>query len=188
MTKGRLIIISLLIGIALTAMSFVILKKQNVATGIIFIGDSHAIGIGEKVKGTTVETSLSKVGWNLKQLTTALNNYSINKSVSKVFISIGTNEGFAASDKIEDFVSLLQQKFPNATFYIFKGSYGWSGKYENLNAKYDLIPFYQRFEDAGVNVLDNGLGYFSTSGKAHSVTSTQAIAIINEINNIITNG
>jgi hypothetical protein len=151
----------------------------------IFIGDSHAVMIGEKIKGAIIDNQLAKSGWALPKVFTNLKAYPINKEIGKVFISIGTNEGFAKSDKIEEFVDELKRKFPNADLYIFKGSYGWSGKYENPNAERDLIPFYKRFQDNGVSVLKSGLGYFKTDAQAHSTSSTQAKSIIEEIKNII---
>ena len=36
----------------------------------------------------------------------------------------------------------------------------------------------------GVTILNNGLGYFSTDAQAHSTSSSQAKAIIAEINSI----
>jgi hypothetical protein len=160
-------------------------KAKEKSKKIIFIGDSHAVMIGEKINGAIIDKRLATSGWALPKVLSNLKAYPINKEIGKVFISIGTNEKFAKSDKIEEFVNELKTKFPNADLYIFKGSYGWSGKYENPNAERDLVPFYKRFEDSGVSVLKNGLGYFKTDAQAHSTSSTQAKAIIEEIKNII---
>jgi hypothetical protein len=175
----------ILIGVFIAAKTSKI--KNATAKDIIFIGDSHAIGIASKIPNAKADPLLSKVGWSLNSLIKAFKNYDINKNVRYVFISIGTNEGFTSSDKIEYFVDLLKNKFPNALFYIFKGSYGWSGKYENHNASNDLISFYQRFSDSGVNVLQNGLGYFPSDSKAHSLNSIQVEKIVEEIKYIINN-
>jgi hypothetical protein len=160
------------------------LFSTNNTTGKnIVIGDSHAVMIGAKVKNATVPTQLAHSGWNVYNLIDALLIYPVSPDVSKVFLSIGTNSGYNKNDNIESLVSKIYAKFPNAKLYVFKGSYGWSGKYENVNAKSDISPYYQRFSYLGATVLNNGLGYFATDAKAHSTSSTQAIAIINEINN-----
>jgi hypothetical protein len=156
---------------------------NNTSTGKnIVIGDSHAVMIGSKVKNATASTQLAHSGWNVSNLITALNSYPVSPDVSKVFLSIGTNSGFNKNDNIESLVSKIYAKFPNARLYVFKGSYGWSGRWENPNAKNDLVPYYQRFSYLNATVLNNGLGYFPTDAKAHSTSSEQAKAIINEIN------
>lgn len=159
-----------------------ILATKNTSGRNIVVGDSHGVMIGAKIKNGKAEPLLSKSGWFLKDLMKALNNYPVSSDVSNVFISIGTNGGFTKYDKIEELVTLLKEKFPNSNLYAFKGSYGWSGKWENTKAAQDQIPYYKRFENMGVTILNNGLGYFSTDAGAHSTNSAQAKAIINEIN------
>ena len=151
----------------------------------LVVGDSHGVMIGAKIKNGKADPLLSKSGWNVSNVINALNSYPISPDVSNIFISIGTNGGYNKNDKIEQLVTQLKEKFPNAYLYAFKGSYGWSGKWENSRAAQDLIPYYERFANMGVIILDNGLGYFSTDAGAHSTTSSQAKAIINEINSII---
>lgn len=163
------------------------IKKNPFLGRNIVIGDSHGVMIGSKLKNAKAEPSLSKSGWSLSSLLTALSGYPTSSDVSNVFISIGTNGQYNKNDKIEQLVTLLKEKFPNAYFYAFKGSYGWSGQYGNPNAASDQIPYYKRFQDMGVTILNNGLGYFSTDAQAHSTSSSQAKAIIAEINYIITN-
>jgi hypothetical protein len=148
----------------------------------IIVGDSHAVMIGSKVKNAKVDSKLAHSGWRVSDLLNALSTYPVSNDVGMVFISIGTNGQYYKGDKIEALISKLQQTFPNADLFVFKGSYGWSGIYGNPNAEQDQIPYYQRFEDAGVTLLTNGLGYFATDAQAHSTTSEQAKAIINEIN------
>jgi hypothetical protein len=153
----------------------------------LVVGDSHGVMIGAKINNGKADPLLSKSGWNVSNVLNALNSYPISTDVSNIFISIGTNGGFNKNDKIEELVSQLKQKFPNAYLYAFKGSYGWSGKYNNPNAASNQIPYYKRFEDMGVIILNNGLGYFSTDAGAHSTSSSQAKAIINEINSYTSN-
>jgi hypothetical protein len=161
------------------------IKKNPFLGRNIVIGDSHGVMIGSKLKNAKAEPSLSKSGWSLSSLLTAVSAYPKSSDVSNVFISIGTNGQYSKNDKIEQLVTLLKEKFPNAYFYAFKGSYGWSGQYGNPNAASDQIPYYKRFQDMGVTILNNGLGYFSTDAQAHSTSSSQAKAIIAEINSKI---
>jgi hypothetical protein len=147
----------------------------------LVIGDSHGVMIGSKVKNAIVDPKIAKSGWTVSNLINALSNYPVSKDVAKVFISIGTNGQYNKNDKVETLVKTIKEKFPNANLYIFKGSYGWSAS-GNENAAKNQAPYYQRFENVGVNVLNNGLGYFSTDAQAHSTSSSQAKAIISEIN------
>ena len=157
----------------------------------LIVGDSHAVLIGSKINGAKVEPRLAKSGWRVSNLMSALSSYPVTSDVCSIFISIGTNGQYSPSDNVEGLISLINSKFPNADLYLFKGSYGWSGttasQKESIlkSAKANYNPYYQRFEKLGVKILNNGLGYFSTDAQAHSVTSSQAKAIITEINSII---
>jgi hypothetical protein len=159
-------------------------KKNPFVGRNIVVGDSHGVMIGAKLKNAKADQFLSKSGWRVSDVIKALSTYPVSPDVANVFISVGTNGQYTKSDKVEDLVTLLEEKFPNALLYAFKGSYGWSGRYGNPNAASDQIPYYERFEDMGVEILKNGLGYFSTDAGAHSTSSTQAKAIIAEINSI----
>ena len=153
----------------------------------LVIGDSHAVLIGSKVSNAKVDPLLAKSGWRVSNLMSALSGYPVTNDVCKIFISIGTNGQFSSSDNVEGLITQIRTKFPNAELYIYKGSYGWSGtgsQRESIlkSAKERYNPYYKRFEELGVNILNNGLGYFPTDASAHSVTSSQAKAIISEIN------
>ena len=161
------------------------LTELNLNGRKLVIGDSHAVGIGKATKGVEVDTRIAVGGWMLSNLINALKSYPITKDVTIIFISIGTNGQFSSSDKIEDLVSLLHEKFPNATLFIFKGSYGWSGTRTTQQILDRMNPYYQRFADNGVIVMQNGLGYFSDGGMAHTTSTPQSLAIINEIKDII---
>lgn len=156
----------------------------------LIIGDSHAVLIGSKISNAKVDPLLAKSGWRVSNLMSALSSYPVANDVCRIFISIGTNGQYSSSDNIEGLISLIKSKFPNVELYIFKGSYGWSGTtasqkesiLKSAQSKYN--PYYQRFEELGVTILNNGLGYFPTDAQAHSVTSSQAKAIISEINTL----
>jgi hypothetical protein len=151
----------------------------------LVIGDSHAVGIGKATRGVEVDTRIAVGGWMLSSLINALQSYPTSPDVTVIFISIGTNGQFSSSDKIEDLVSVLHQKFPNATLFIFKGSYGWSGTRTTQQILDRMNPYYQRFASAGVIVMQNGLGYFLDGGQAHTTSTLQSQAIVKEIENII---
>lgn len=181
-TTKTVIYISLIMGALVLISKKVFASNTELVNGTnLVVGDSHGVMIGAKVQNAIVDPKLAKSGWNVSNLLNALSTYPVSSGVSKVFISIGTNGQYSKNDKVETLVSKLNEKFPNATLYVFKGSYGWSSS-GNESAAKNQAPYYKRFEDAGVNVLNNGLGYFPTDAKAHSTSSSQAKAIISEIN------
>ena len=151
----------------------------------LVIGDSHSVGIGKATKGVEVDRKIAVGGWTLSNLMSALKSYPITKDVTIIFISIGTNGQFSSADKIEELIGLLHQKFPNASLFAYKGSYGWSGSRTKNELVDRMNKYYKRFSDNGVIVLKNGLGYFSDGGEAHGINTPQAKAIIDEIENII---
>lgn len=182
-TTKTFIYISILMGVLVLVSKKVFSSNNTFTRGKnLVIGDSHGVMIGSKVKNAIVDNRVAKSGWTVSNLINALSTYPVSNDVAKVFISIGTNNQYSKNDKIETLVKAIQEKFPKANLYIFKGSYGWSGRYGNPNADKDQTPYYQRFENAGVNILNNGLGYFATDAQAHSTSSSQAKAIISEIN------
>jgi len=146
----------------------------------IIIGDSHAIQIGGKLNSVKVDWSLAHSGWNVNNLINALNSMPVDEKVKKVFISIGTNSGFNLNDNITGLVNKLKTVYPNAILYAIKGSYGW-GNFPNAQANYS--KYYLKFDNLGVRVLYNGLGYFNNSLDAHYPLSPAAQQIINDINN-----
>jgi hypothetical protein len=182
-TTKTLIYISIVMGVLVLLSKKVFSSNNTLVNGKnLVIGDSHGVMIGSRVKNAIVDNRLAKSGWSVSNLINALSSYPISNDVAKVFISIGTNGQYSKNDKIETLVKAIKEKFPYANLYIFKGSYGWSGRYGNPNADKEQTPYYQRFENAGVNILNNGLGYFATDAQAHSTNSNQAKAIISEIN------
>lgn len=187
-TTKTLIHISIVMGVLVLLSKKVFSSNNTLVNGKnLVIGDSHGVMIGSRVKNAIVDNRVAKSGWSVSNLINALSSYPISNDVAKVFISIGTNGQYSKNDKIETLVKAIQEKFPKANLYIFKGSYGCSGRYGNPNATKDQTPYYQRFENGGVNILNNGLGYFPTDAQAHSTSSSQAKAIISEINSYTSN-
>lgn len=147
------------------------------------IGDSHAVGIGSKIKNIIVDRRIANGGWALSNLLLNLNKYPISEDVCRVFISIGTNGAFNKSDNVTGLILSVENKFPNAQIFIFKGSYGWGGNQKVKREDYDT--YYDIFKRKGVIILKNGLGIFNTSEDAHSLNTKQAKSIINEISSIV---
>jgi len=150
------------------------------------IGDSQTTLIksnSKKLDPITKEGELWKVGWNMSQLNTALENSSTYNYIGHLFINIGTNDGFnAKSSFIDKIIANAKIKFPNATLYLIKGSIGWGG-----NAKFTtdtLDKFAKVWESKGVKVLKNAIGY----SKTHPGTKTPGIiAVGKEIDDILSN-
>lgn len=178
---------SLIFLIGIFALLFINKKKTN-SNKILVIGDSHAVGIGSKIKLAVVDSRIAKGGWSVKNLLDAVNIYPVSPEIGKIFISIGTNGQFTDLRNLPLLLSILKKKFPNATLYAYMGSYGWSGdrSQAGLNkTKNNQLAFYNTLKNLGVRVLDNGLNYQKTDLLAHSTTTIEAKGIINEINSII---
>jgi hypothetical protein len=150
----------------------------------IIIGDSHGVGISFITKNAKAEKGLAKSGWTLANVLTALKSKDVDKSVAKVFISIGTNGQFNSKDDVITFINTIKNKFPNAMIYVYGGSYGWSGSATRSTLEGRFDKYYKRFKDLGVYVMKNKLGYFTTDADAHSVKTSQAKAIAQEIDNL----
>lgn len=181
MNKGLLILAGVF------ALLFLNKKKTN-SNKILIIGDSHAVGIGSRIKLAIVDSRIAKGGWSVKNLLDAVNIYPVSPEVGKIFISIGTNGQFTDLRNLPLLVSALKQKFPNASLYAYMGSYGWSGdrSQNGLNkTKSNQLAFYNTLRNLGVKVLANGLNYQKTDSLSHSTTTIEAKGIINEINSII---
>jgi len=151
----------------------------------IIIGDSQTESIkanSKLLEPIGPQGVLWKVGWNLKNLNEAIKKYDGDEEVVKVFINIGTNDGYQETTSIKDFIDVVKEKFPNAAngLYVFGGSYGWG----NLkNTKIDtLTPYYKKFTDVGVFKLKNDIGYSAN----HPNDKTPGIvAVGKEIDEII---
>lgn len=150
----------------------------------IIIGDSHGVGISFITKSAKAEKGLANSGWTLANVLAALNTKPVDNGVSRVFISIGTNGQFSSTDDIKGLVNTIKGKFPNATIYVYGGSYGWSGSRSRATLESRFADYYKRFKDLGVYVMKNKLGYFTTDADAHSVKTNQAKAIAQEIDEL----
>jgi len=161
----------------LTAVSFLKPKKGGPA---ILIGDSQTYLIAKMTTKLTLVPELCHVGWSVANLSAAVEDYPVNKTVAKVFVCIGTNGNFNSSDKIEYLMQLTKMAFPNAKIFVIQGSYGWGNNVKsNL---YNYNAYYLRFHNKGAYVLHNAIGY----SPAHPTVNTPTIkTIATEINKIV---
>jgi hypothetical protein len=100
----------------------------------IIMGDSLSPSFkanSKKLQPLSKEGVLWKVGITVQQLYKFIQNYTEDKSITHIFISIGTNDTYVEFKKtpIKNFITILKQKFPNAakSIYIIKGLYGYAG-------------------------------------------------------------
>lgn len=171
--KNSVVKLASLVGI----LSIFSMLKTKVKNPII-IGDSQTFLISQMTDKITLKDNLCRNGWNVGNLIFALNSNPIDKTVSEVFICIGTNGNFSKNDNIEQLVALVKNKFPNARLYAIVGSYGWG----NNAVVGSLYTYYLRFFNKGVIVLKTQIGNTST----HPTTSTPSIKkIAEEINSIL---
>lgn len=160
-------------------------KKLDKSGRKLVVGDSHAVGIGRKTKGVEVDSRIAVGGWRLSDLLNALSSYPTSDDVTMIFISIGTNGMYSSSDDINGLVKTLHSKFPNATLFAYKGSYGWSGSLSKSTLESRRNAYYDKMSNLGVTILNKGLGYFSDGGEAHTTSTPQSKAIISEIESIV---
>ena len=158
--------------------------KVNKVGRNIIIGDSHGVGISFITKNAKAESGLAKSGWTMANVLAALKNKGVDNSVARVFISIGTNGQFSSKDDVTTFIKTIKAKFPQADIYVYGGSYGWSGSATRATLEDRFAKYYKRFEDMGVYLMKNKLGYFTTDAGAHSVKTEQAKAIAQEIDSL----
>lgn len=126
------------------------------------IGDSQTPLIDKNSeKATTIgaegESSLWKSRMGIKWLKDAVDAYKESPDVNSIVINIGTNDGFTdAKDNVLGLVNSIKLKFPNATLYAVKGSWGWGGNKNVTQQKVDA--YYDKFSKLGVVVLSTAIG------------------------------
>lgn len=166
----------------------------------ILIGDSQTPSIknfSKKLQPLTKEGVLWKSGWFLKDLKKAVEAYSKDETIEKVFINIGTNGGYSSSDNVSGLISSIKKTFPNSTLYVIEGSTGWGGV-KNIQRS-TIDNYYKKFTSLGVTKLENAIGDVrqddrEQNGKTidpnkddqHPNTKTPGMALIGrEIDNIL---
>jgi hypothetical protein len=147
------------------------LKKKNGTTTnepetdadkSIIVGDSQTPFITRQSKKVKMlgsvggENVLWKGGMGLSWLKGAVSKYPITKDVKNVVINIGTNGGFNINDNVSGLMDELKRVFPNADFYVVKGSWGWGGNKNKTVSQVD--NYYQKFKDEGATILKTAIG------------------------------
>ena len=102
------------------------------------------------------ENVLWKGGMGLKWLKDAVSKYPITKDIKNVVINIGTNGGFNPNEDIDGLVNELKRVFPNAKFFVVKGSWGWGGNKDVTETK--VNTYYKKFENEGVMIINPAIG------------------------------
>jgi hypothetical protein len=126
------------------------------------IGDSQTPFIDKNSTKASVikekggEDALWKGGMGLKWLKGAVEKYPVSADVNSIIINIGTNGGFNPKDDISGLVSVVKQKFPNASLFVVKGSWGWGGNKNVTDEK--VNTYYNKFNDLGVVIIEPAIG------------------------------
>lgn len=137
-------------------------KEELVSGRSIIIGDSQTPFIKKQSSKVQMlgsvggENVLWKGGMGLKWLKDAVSKYPITKDIKNVVINIGTNGGFNPNEDIDGLVNELKRVFPNAKFFVVKGSWGWGGNKDVTETK--VNAYYKKFENEGVKIINPAIG------------------------------
>jgi muramidase (phage lysozyme) len=87
--------------------------------------------------------------WLRTQIKNDTNTYT---NVKRFFqVGIGTNDGFPTNSnqksQIKQYTDSIKERFPNATLYVFPGTYGW-GNVSNKTEQ-QVLSYYKQYEDEG---------------------------------------
>jgi len=127
---------------------------SKISSQSYIIGDSQSFLLAKNCQNAKIYPSLAKSGIGIKDLIKMLQNSEIDPNAKNIFISIGVNDAYSDFG-IENLVNNLFTTFPNAFFYIVKGSYGW-GKVANISpGSSNYSNYYIKFKKSGVYVLKN---------------------------------
>jgi hypothetical protein len=151
---------------------------SNLFSQFYIIGDSQSFQL-EKVSNAIIYPGLAKSGIGIKELISMVNNVKQNQNARAIFITIGVNDSYYDFG-IKDLLVLLEDKFPNAIFFVIRGSYGWG----NVGLTKALIDryfyYYKTWNSFGIYSLEQDIG----SGDPHS-TKIEYYKIGKKINYII---
>ncbi|MDV3950527.1 hypothetical protein CMT75_18595 [Elizabethkingia anophelis] len=131
----------------------------NIKSQYYIIGDSQSFQLAKQSKLATILSAYTKSGIGIRELNTFLENSNVENQIKNnaraIFISIGVNDNYNDFG-ISRLIKNLDVVFPNAFFFIIKGSYGW-GNVKNVNFK-NYNSFYTKFKNAGTYVLYDDIG------------------------------
>lgn len=114
----------------------------------IVIGDSQSYYIAMNSGKATLYEPLYKVGIGLRDFNFLVTQERTNYDVKFVFISIGVNDNYRYTNV--PLLTNLTNKFPKASFYMVKGSYGWGNVVRVKDSFYDSV---------GIPTLENSVGF-----------------------------
>ena len=94
-----------------------------------------------------------QLSWLRTQVKNDTNTY---PNVKRFFqVGIGTNDGFPTNSsqksQIKQYTKDVKERFPNATLYVFPGTYGW-GNVSNKTEQ-QVLNYYKQYEDEGWTIL-----------------------------------
>lgn len=149
----------------------------------LIIGDSQVMSIHSNINSNvSIDENLYKVGCGINELILHVKSHPINNKVERVFICVGTNDGYKTTDGISTICLILNYKFPKAKLFVIVGSYGWGF---NKDVVYeDVDKYYKTFETYGAIRLKNEIGYCAT----HPTNTTPTIMNIGYEIDCIVNG
>lgn len=100
---------------------------------------------------------LSKVGIGVEWLISSLKEIEADFDTQTIFLSIGVNDAY--QDKgIKTLVQGLINKFPNAYFFVIKGSYGWGNVMNITPSSIPYQNYYKKFPK-DFFIISNQIGY-----------------------------
>lgn len=136
--------------------------ENIIPTKSIVIGDSVSIFISKnnsfaKIIGTEqTEKNLWKSGIDLNWLKKAVEKYPVSENIKNVVVSIGANGGYNSKEDIAGLFNSLKRTFPNAKFYVVKGSWGWGNIKSVTESK--VNTYYDKFKKLGVSIIPTPIG------------------------------
>lgn len=167
--KNRWLIIGgILLLVVSTTTGFILAKRSRKKKDYsdknknIIIGDSQTPFIAKNTSKAIIlskegsESALWKGGKNLSWLKGAVEKYKESPDINAIIINIGTNGGFSKRDDVSGLFSSLKKTFPNADFFVVKGSWGWGGNKDKTEQM--VNEYYAMFENEGAKILEPAIG------------------------------
>lgn len=147
----------------------------------ILIGDSNvsSIKLSNGFGDLGVKVGPNKVGITTKGLSEIVKKTTMDESVTKVFVAIGTNDAYHTNDS-KMLMSCIRMTYPNVEeVWVIWGSVGWGS---NVRINIDQVKkFYQKFNENGFKIIEIENNYFRNDVDAHRANAKYQIEIIKKI-------
>jgi siroheme synthase (precorrin-2 oxidase/ferrochelatase) len=145
-------------------------KEKEKGLKNIIIGDSQVPYVdmntekASRISQKGGENSLWEGGKSVSWLISSLKKYTKSPEVENVIICIGTNGGFGKylRDDIPELFNQLEDKFPNADFYVVQGSWGWGGL-KSITEK-EVREYYKKYKTQGATIIEPPIGNIEPHG------------------------